>query len=298
MKQQLYISEYLGNTDRGRNIAQKIHFLVSDPTLNFEVIEIPNSVNNKNEWCRDYMPVKATDGELVLFSYNPSYLRESKKDRSTIPNQQAICRKLGLKPETTDIILDGGAIEIYGKKAIISDKVLTENTTSWKNGVPVLLDKIKTLLKLDEMVVVPADPWDFTGHVDGMVRFINDDTVLVNDLTGLDKKIDEEYPYLKVIYVKWKRNFYTSLDNAKLNWYPIYLPCTVHKNKNDKSAVGVYMNFLILEKCIVMPVFGDEKNDDEARQILEKAYGRKVFSIESKKLAEEGGIINCVTWIG
>lgn len=298
MKQLLYISEYLGDTDRGREIAKLIHSLASEPDLNFDVIEIPNTVNGKNEWCRDYMPVKASDSELVLFSYNPSYLREYETHRKTIPNQKDICEVLELNVRTSDIILDGGAIEIQGKKAIISDRVLSENTTSWKEGIPELINRIKVLLKLDELIVVPADPWDFTGHVDGMVRFINDDTVLVNDLTGLDKKMEQEHPLMKAIYDNWKRNLFASLEFAKLKPYSVTLPCTVHENVKDKSAVGIYMNFLILEKCIVMPVFGDMKNDIVAQKVLEKAYGKPVIPVESKKLAEEGGIINCVTWVG
>jgi len=295
MKQRLYISEYLGGTDRGRDITRQIHSLSSDPDLNFEVIEIPNSVNSKNEWCRDYMPIKGADDRLILFRYNPSYLREFPTHRKTIPNQTKLYQELKLKVGTSRIILDGGAIEIYGRKAIISDRVLSENTTSWKDGCPELFNQIKSLLKLDELIVVPADPWDFTGHVDGMVRFIDDNHVLVNDLSGLDKKMARMHHLIKEVYLNWSSNFKASLINARLKQIP--LPCTVERNEKDESAIGIYMNFLLLERCVLMPAYGDKKNDHFAQQTLEKVYNRRVIPIIASKLAEKGGVINCVTWV-
>lgn len=67
MKQKLLISEHLGHTDRGRNIVKKMNALAKRPDLDFEVIEIPNNINSRNEWCRDFMPIKGCDGDLVLF---------------------------------------------------------------------------------------------------------------------------------------------------------------------------------------------------------------------------------------
>lgn len=293
--QKLYISEYLRNTDAGRNIAKMLCSLEKDSSLEIEVIQIPNPLNNKNEWCRDYMPVKATNGDMILFTYNPSYLQDRKFDRETIPDQQKICKKLGLMTKPSDIILDGGAIEIHGKKAIISDRIITENTTSWQNEIPELLIKIKALLKLDELIIVPADPWDFTGHVDGLVRFIDADRILINDLSGLDEKTEKDNDeYVKVIYKKWKYNLLMSLENANLT--SLVLPCNVHKNSRDESAEGIYMNFLKLNNCIVIPVFNDKDNDKKAQAMLESLYNKRVITIEAINLAKKGGVINCVTW--
>lgn len=104
------------------------------------------------------MPIKATDRRLILFKYNPSYLRDFETYHKTIPDQQALCQELKLKVRPSNIIFVGGAIEILGKKAIISDRVLSENKTMWKNEYSILLHQIKSLLKLDKLIVVPADP--------------------------------------------------------------------------------------------------------------------------------------------
>ena len=294
MTKEIFISEYLGKTNAGKEIVQSLQKFVREHAR-YKLRKIPY---NKNEWCRDYMPVKNAKGDLIQFTYNPSYLREYKTYRETIPeNQKKINQALDLdikENNFSNIILDGGAVEIHGEKAILSDRVLSENSTSWKGTSPVLLKDIQYLLKVKELIVVPADPWDFTGHVDGMVRFVDTDTVLVNDLSGLDQKMEKENEKIRKVYKKWKTNFSSSLKTAGLKTE--LLPCTVHNNEKDAWATGVYMNFLKLDDFIIMPVFRDKENDNKAKVRLGEVYDREVFTIEATELSKKGGIINCVTW--
>lgn len=41
-------------------------------------------INTRDIWCRDYMPVQNRMGELIQFTYNPSYLKGNPKFRSTL----------------------------------------------------------------------------------------------------------------------------------------------------------------------------------------------------------------------
>jgi len=292
--EKIYISGHLKNTERGRDVAKKLNEIAQKISYTFEIVEIPDPLHSKNEWCRDYMPVKGADGNYKLFKYQPSYMMGYVTYERMIPDQLSICKKLDLPIEVVDIILDGGAIEIIGKKGIISDKVLSENTTSWQQGKPNIIAKIKEILCLDELIVVPADPWDFTGHVDGMVRFVDESTVLVNDLTGLDDFMKEESDYERWMYANWRGNLSKSLESAGLKRIP--LTCTTQENEEDDWANGAYMNFLKLDKVIIMPSFNDPQNDNDAKAILEKVYKRPVETIEATELAKKGGVINCVTW--
>jgi len=293
MSQTIYISGYLKKTIRGKEIVEKLNALEN------EIVQIPDKFLANNEWCRDYMPVKATDGTYVLFCYLPSYIVGRSSYEKTIPDQLAICHALDipvLDDKAQDIIMDGGAIEIHGKRGIISDKVFYENHTVWSKGRPYVYDQIKELLKLDDLIVIPSDPWDFTGHVDGMVRFIDDNRVLVNNLAGMDKHMKEkESEYTQAKFNLWKQNFNQTLEEAGFKSIP--LTCTVHQNISDNSGVGEYINFLKLPDKIVMPVFeGQDNAYKQAFEILQSAYAREVVSIEASKLAEKGGVINCVTW--
>lgn len=144
-------------------------------------------------------------------------------------------------------------------------------------------------------MVVPADPWDFTGHVDGLVRFIDKGRVLVNETNSLDNKMKSASPYEQEKYNLWKRNFRTAVENA--GFIIKKLPCAAGKNDNDTSAVGIYLNFLKMGDKIIMPSYKElnGKNDD-VEKILHDFYDLPVKQIEATELAKKGGIINCVTW--
>lgn len=288
----VYISDYLKNTIRGKDVSKELHEILGDM-----LVEIPD---NKNEWCRDYMPVKGSGGQLVLFKYLPSYIVGRATLEKTLPDQKVICEILGLKYETSEIILDGGAIEIIDDIGIVSDRVVFDNCSSWFNLKPSALIEIKEKLKLDKLIIVPSDPWDFTGHVDGMVRFVNKNTVLINNRSTLDEAIKKCTDKEKEIYDLWQDNLRSSLTNAGLKIET--LPCAVSLNENakDSDATGIYLNFLLLDDKIIMPSFEQlpEYNKD-AQEKLELLYQLEVYPIEASLLAEKGGgIINCVTWVG
>lgn len=290
MKEKLYISGYLKGTDRGKRIVEKLYEIHT--RYNFDLVEISAPLHAKNEWCRDYMPVKGANGINVLFKYNPSYLMGAITNEKTIPQQSQVCDELNITYKQSQIIMDGGAIDIFGKKAIISDRVLNENTTAWQNGHPLIFAKIKQELGLDELIVVPEYPFDEYGHVDGMVRFIDENKVLVNDPVLEDEIMAGEPEYDLNRYKTWKENFYTSIANAGLK--TSLLVCV--PDGEGGTAKGVYMNFLRLKTCIIMPVFNDPENDLKAKLQLEQAFNLPVETVEASKLAEYGGLINCVTW--
>ncbi len=291
MSEKVYISKYLGETNRGRAVAEDLNNILGD-----KLNTIPL---NKNEWCRDYMPVKASDGGLVLFKYMPSYLVGRSSYEKTIPNQISICNRLKLKYEASQIIMDGGAIEIIGGKGIVSDRVIADNSTAWERNAPIVLDEIKRKLKLEKLIIVPSDPWDFTGHMDGLVRFIDDKNVLINDLKGLDQKMkDEASTYEQELYDRWKNNFELSLHLAGFKIHK--LTCEAHHNSNEKSAKGIYLNFLKLDDMIIMPEYEGDKfqsANSKAKEEICLHYPKKqIISVKADKLSDEGGIINCVTW--
>ena len=42
---------------------------------------------------------------------------------------------------------------------------------------------------MDRLIFIPQEPGDVTGHADGVVRFIDGDSVVVNDY----RRVDPEY---------------------------------------------------------------------------------------------------------
>lgn len=288
--QRIFISAHLKDDKNkngefyGRDVYEALHNIEE-----LEIIEIKNHSNNI--WCRDYMPVKSSSGKYVQFTYAPSYMMDSTKWKARLPNAKKIHKELKFDCISSDIVLDGGAIEVCDRKAIVSDRVFRDNPKKYEKDIR---NEIKRKLELDQLIVVPQYPYDFTGHVDGLVRFIDVDRVVVNDIEQeLNTAKSDRNTYRKKLVENWCYAFRYALINAGLELD--YIRTSIPKDSPAISGVGIYVNFLLLDKMILMPSY-DNKTDAEAAQKLEELYKIPVESINANKLSKEGGMINCVTW--
>ncbi|MBA7569241.1 Agmatine deiminase [subsurface metagenome] len=283
MENVVYLSSYLSKSKHGKSVAEQLGDKLPEYGYNVNSIEI----EVKNEWCRDFMPIKTKSGKLVQFRYNPSYLAI---DDARIPDVRKIHKQLNLECIDSELILDGGAIEILEDIGIVSDRVFRDNPLPEDE----IIKHIKDRLELGRLIVVPQHPYDFTGHVDGLVRFINRETVLINNLTGEFQRMKvDTNTYRKKLIENWYYAFKMVFQNSHL--VPEEIVSTMHENDMYKDASGIYLNFLNLDEHIIMPAFG-KKEDDIAESTLMKLYKKEVLKIDSSDLAKEGGIINCVTW--
>ncbi len=227
--------------------------------------------NTKDIWLRDFMPVRTGSGRLVSFRYEPSYLAGEPHLRTDF--RKDIAPQLGLPILYSDINLDGGNV-VYApsrRKVIISDRVYAENPAYTP---AVLVRALKTLLEA-EVIIVPSLKSDMTGHADGMVRFVDENTVIGNDVpsvNGLEQRIKRV------------------LRNHGIN--VINFP--YQASKGD-SAVGCYLNFLETEHCIFLPVFGAE-TDDRAVSAARRIFSKEIVPINILEIAEKGGCLNCISW--
>jgi agmatine/peptidylarginine deiminase len=232
----------------------------------------------KDIWCRDYMPVQTPSGKLIQFTYDPSYLRDNKEWEDSRSDVKEVCRLNNIEALFSDINLDGGNVLICDGRAIISDRVFSENPDRDKDEI---VKELGQLLEC-EIIIIPAENDDMTGHADGMVRFVNRNIILGNNL-------EAEYKY-------WRERMQKVIEKYNLKY--INMPFFVPKDsKHPLSAVGVYVNYLEVDNLIVLPVFGKEE-DNQAITIIKEAFpGKAVETIDYNDVAYEGGLLNCTTWV-
>jgi agmatine deiminase len=88
-----------------------------------------------------------------------------------------------------------------------------------------------------------------------MVRFYDNDTVLINDFSKEDMDFQLRYRL--------------SLHNAGLKY--IEIPYNPYSNKKDDDAKGIYINFLQMKQAIIIPTFG-LMEDEAVIRLFEELY--------------------------
>ncbi len=228
-------------------------------------------------WAVDYMPIQTSTNTFVQFKYFPDYLRKTKKWLKTITDSSKVCENLGIDIVKSDLVIDGGNIICSNDTAILTEKIFPENPTLSQEEV---LKKLREQLGIDKIVIIPWDKNDIIGHADGMVRFLNDTTVLINSYEEEDRELE----------IKLK----ATLKAAKLEFLEI--PYPVYKNRSLLDATGIYLNYLQMEGVVFLPVFGIAE-DETALKKFETLFGSsRIVPVRCNSIAGLGGVLNCVSW--
>ncbi|GBF49445.1 hypothetical protein LPTSP4_09580 [Leptospira ryugenii] len=237
-------------------------------TVNFHLLDQTNDI-----WVRDFMPIQIDHKRFVSFSYLPSYL---KNDPELITNQKEVCQYLEINPVYSSIKIDGGNIVKGKKRVIILDRIFQENAERTPQS---LIKEIERLLEA-EVFIFPTEKDDFLGHADGMLRFIDDSTILINDLNVYPRSI--------------RRLIERAINSNNLDY--IEIPCK--PERDEISAKGFYINYLEFRNFIYLPIFDNmEKENEEAIATVSGIFpDRTIIPILLTTIAKEGGLLNCISW--
>jgi len=232
----------------------------------------------KDIWCRDYMPIQTESGKFIQFRYEPSYLKGKKEWEDSRSDMKEVCRLNNIDATFSNINLDGGNVLICDGRAILSDRIFSENPDYKKDS---LINELSKLLEC-EIIIIPAQKADMTGHADGMVRFVDRNTILGNDRAKESQK--------------WAKGIQKVIDQYKFTY--IDIPFFEDKDrKHPISAIGIYVNYLEVNDLIVMPIFNRDE-DKQALEIFKKTFpNKKIETIDYSDVAKEGGVLNCTTWV-
>ena len=144
----------------------------------------------KDVWAVDYMPIQIRKDHFVQILIQSRLTYNRRSIGEPISDVDSICKTIGIKTQKSELIVDGGNISKEADKVIMCDKVFYENRHLSEKEV---IKKLRQLFEVDNLYFVPWDINDYTGHSDGMVRFIDDKTVLINDYSKEDKLFQRSF---------------------------------------------------------------------------------------------------------
>lgn len=208
------------------------------------------------------------------------------------------------------LVLEGGSIHVDGEGTCIT----TEECLLNPNRNPSLTREqievqLKEYLGVEKVVWLPYGLYgddDTNGHVDNFCCFARPGVVL---LAWTEDKEDPQYQRSMNAY-----NLLANTMDAKGRSFEIiklHVPDPLYMTKEEESGLAVcdgkirvagtrlaasYVNFLVVNKGLVAPSFGDKARDKEAFEILSAAFpDRKVVVVPGREIVLGGGNIHCIT---
>lgn len=243
-------------------------------------IDVRIIYGTKDIWCRDYMPVQ-TNKEFVKFKYQPEdHLLPEEIEHGITQLENINIKHLEIpflidRLLNFDIKSEGGNFIKGDNILFICDKIFKDNPYHSKENLTRILSEL-----FGKVIFIPQIPDEIIGHADGMIRYVNDNTVLINNWSYVSTR--HYYSFLNI------------LDQNKIKY--IELPNKLYANDDPYSDKGDYINYLIVDNLIVMQQYGFME-DRKALKVIEKVFpNHKIEFVDCNELSEKGGGLNCCTW--
>ena len=291
---------------------EQVFLIVADENLKAKVTEMLETAAVKmsqvsfiiyktnRSWMRDSGPIIVKNGskrEALNFNFNGwakykniqlDKLVPSKVDEFlNIPITQVLHNG---KP----VIVEGGAIDSNGCGTLLtSEECLLHPDIQVRNPNFTKAD-YETVFK--EYLGITNVIWlgdgiegdDTHGHIDDLCRFVNEDTIVT--IVESDPK-DNNY---KPLQDNLKRLQNAKLENGKSPKI-VTLPMPKRIDFDGLRLPASYANFLILNKCVLVPTFNDA-NDRIALNILADCFPeREIIGISAIDIIWGFGTLHCLS---
>ena len=273
-------------------------------------------LSSNDAWIRDCGPTFVVndkgDERLVDWDFNAwgglydgLYFPCDKDDM--IPLK--VAELAGVDRYKAPIVMEGGSIHVDGEGTVIT----TEECLLSPGRNPQLTREeieaqLRDYLSVEKVIWLGKgiDPDETNGHVDDVACFVKPGVVLV----GITEDKDDWRYELLQDNLRTLQDA-TDAKGRKLEIHTVPMPAimeytadevwgidaaegSIPRQPGDKTAAS-YLNFLIVNGGIVLPVFGDP-NDEVAREIVAGVFPeRRVVTVPGREIVLGGGNVHCIT---
>jgi agmatine deiminase len=250
------------------------------------VTEIPID----DSWMRDCGPIFVLDGTGGRAGVDFGFNAWGEKFHPYADDAEVAARLLDRMGEeridARDFILEGGAIAVDGEGTLVTtEQCLLDPTRNPGRSREQIARRLQEALGVHTVVWLGqglVEDLDTDGHVDNICAWIGPGRVLLQTVA------DEASP-------NWDftRENVERLQAAGLE--VVELPLLPYVEHDGPPTVVPYTNFYVCNGALIVPVAGQE-TDDEALVLLAGLYpGREVVPVPGTTLALGGGGVHCIT---
>ena len=258
--------------------------------------EVPGT---NDTWARDHGGISVMfNGEPAVFNftfngwgmkypanYDNQIVFEMEKDGAFTPD---------IKVRYFSLVLEGGSIESDGCGTVLTTaSCLFSNNRNEPWLSHNTKDDLAFFLGADRLLVLEngyLEGDDTDGHVDTLARFCDPETIAYVQCTDpddshFDELLAMERELLALRTAEGKPYRLISLPMAE----PVF-------DEDGYQLPATYANFLILNGAVLVPAYGNDELDEQAREVLQTAFpDREIISVDCLPLIQQGGAIHCAT---
>ncbi len=191
-----------------------------------------------------------------------------------------------------DFVLEGGSIESDGKGTIFTT---SQCLLAPHRNQPLIRDEIEQRLKdylcADRVLWIDHGSLagdDTDGHIDTLARFCSPDTIAY--VAPPEDENDEDYYDFCMMEDELKA--FRTKDGEPYNLVP--LPYLSYELDGEPQP-ATYANFLIMNKAVLVPVYGLPTDEAALSAIGDAFPDREVVGIDCRPLVQQHGSLHCVT---
>jgi agmatine deiminase len=271
--------------------ARQCSALLADFT-NVDIVDIPTN----DCWIRDYGPtfvLNQNDRSIhgVNWKYNAWGGKYPPWDLDDAAGP-ALCRNRNIPSVTSELCLEGGALEVDGHgRLITTPSALITDTRNPGWTQEQISQELHRQIGVCEIVWLDGGGLvgdDTDGHIDQLARFIDRENIVV---AVCDDSSDENHDPLEDNFRQLHLWGDSTTPHVDVHRLPIPPSRTIDGQRIPES----YCNFLRLGKeRLLVPTF-DAATDDHALGLLREISGADVTGIDCQTLAWGLGALHCAS---
>jgi agmatine deiminase len=280
-------------------LKEKVTGMLEMANVNLDNISYIMQKTNRS-WMRDSGPIVIKNGdarEALNFNFNGWAKYKNFQLDKHVPARVANFLNIPLTQvlyKGKPVIVEGGSIDSNGRGTLLtSEECLMHPDIQVRNPNFTKADYeavFKEYLGITNVIWLGngVEGDDTHGHIDDLCRFINEDTIVT--IVETDPKDKNYHP----LQDNLKRLQNAKLENGK-SPVIVALPMPTRLDFEDLRLPASYANFLILNKCVLVPTFNDA-NDRKALNIIAECFpDREIIGISAIDLIWGFGTLHCLS---
>ena len=250
-------------------------------------------------WLRDSGPIALRDGDnfrLLDFRFTGWGGKFDASDDDQLVERLTTAQVFSTQArDTIDFALEGGAIDTDGDGTLLTTwQCLHERHPD--SSREELTRKLADWLRQDRVLWLDhgaLEGDDTDAHIDTLARFAARDAIVFQ---ACDDTTDSHYADLKAMADEIAA--LRTKDGKPYRLFP--LPWAkpvldVAADGSERRLAASYANFLIVNRAVLMPAYGDEA-DDIAADVLAGAFpDREIVQVPCRPLIWQNGSLHCIT---